>query len=482
VESGEILHGRFRILEPVDEGGMGTVYRAEDLQNGGTAAIKLVRLRRASDRERFVREISVLAELSHPGIVRYITHGKGPSDTDFLAMEWVSGETLAHRLEHRGMNIRETVATGHSAALALAAIHQAQIVHRDIKPRNLIFPNGAGWSVKIIDLGIARHVGQTTGPTNTGVMVGSPGYMSPEQARGSREIEPPSDVFSLGCVLFECLTGRPAFLGPDVMAIRAKVLLADPPRVAELNTKASPRLNALVMSMLAKDPVQRPQNGLAVAAALANLKESGGPRVKRRAVPEDTAATVVIQRGQPGNRTLVERDPSHEPSDPDFLLLVGSPEDPNLPGKGVDGVAEQKRHQAVSAIVSSEAGRLESMESGWQVAIFHRRGSDGADPTSRAVRCALAIKAVVPDAPVALVGRTVRLPRIQEMIDHGVEILLRESMHSLFSPVMDEPPVVGVRIDDALISRVEHGYQLHHCNGATYLVAERKSAGETDHR
>jgi hypothetical protein len=122
------------------------------------------------------------------------------------------------------------------------------------------------------------------------------------------------------------------------------------------------------------------------------------------------------------------------------------------------------------------------MDSGWRVAIFHRRQSDGIDSAPRAARCALAIKALLPEAPVALVGRTARLPRIQQMIDYGVEVLLKESMQSLFSPVMEQSPVMGIRIDDALIPQIEAHYKLYHSKDATYLVAERTHAGDANHR
>src|SRR5262249_3129846 len=153
--------------------------------------------------ERFVREIELLAKLSHPGIVRYISHGATTSGELYLVMEWVDGEVLKTRLRREPLTGREAVTLATRVADTLGAPHAHGIVHRDLKPSNLILPGGRIDQVKILDLGIAQRVGHTQ-LTQTGVAIGTPGYMAPEQARASGDIDARADVFALGCVLFQC--------------------------------------------------------------------------------------------------------------------------------------------------------------------------------------------------------------------------------------------------------------------------------------
>src|SRR5262249_34339989 len=147
-----------------------------------------------------------------------------------------------------------------SAAEALAEAHARGIVHRDIKPSNLFLPNGDLKRLKVLDFGIAHLHFATRAMTRTGTTLGTPGYMAPEQARGDRQVGPPADVFALGCVLFECLTGRPPFVGEHMMAVLAKVLLEEAPRVRELRVDVPVQLDRLVACMLAKDPKLRPSS------------------------------------------------------------------------------------------------------------------------------------------------------------------------------------------------------------------------------
>src|SRR5262249_14650889 len=154
------------------------------------------------DTARFAREASVLAELSHPGIVRYVAHGVTPAEELYLVMEWLEGEDLLSRLLRIGLTLKESVLLRTRVAPALAAAHAKNIVHRDLKPTNLFLVDGQIEKVKLLDFGIAQ-LDSVTRMTRTGVLLGTPGYMAPEQARSSQGIDPRADVFSLGCVLFE---------------------------------------------------------------------------------------------------------------------------------------------------------------------------------------------------------------------------------------------------------------------------------------
>src|SRR5262249_50790681 len=163
--------------------------------------VKILRAQSALDNERFTREVALLANLVHPGIVRYVAHGTTSLGAPYLAMEWLQGQTLSEKFAERRFTLVEAVTLAQRVAEALAVAHQRGVVHRDIKPGNLFLPDGDIAKVKVVDFGIAR---QTRGDedisqiTQTGVLVGTPGYMAPEQARGVRDVDARADVFALG--------------------------------------------------------------------------------------------------------------------------------------------------------------------------------------------------------------------------------------------------------------------------------------------
>ncbi|HEX8110050.1 MAG TPA: serine/threonine-protein kinase, partial [Kofleriaceae bacterium] len=213
----DLLCDRFEIEQQIQGGGMGEVFRARDRVSGQTVAIKVIFDARDRRAARFVREIQLLSELSHPGIVRYICHGATPSGALFLAMEWLDGEALRCRLEREPLTVSESVALATRVAEALGAAHARGIVHRDLKPSNLFLIEGRIERVKLIDFGIARKGGLPP-LTQTGMPIGTPGYMAPEQACSEGELDARADVFALGCVLFQCLTGTLPFKGDSAIA------------------------------------------------------------------------------------------------------------------------------------------------------------------------------------------------------------------------------------------------------------------------
>src|SRR5262249_55153237 len=192
----------------------------------------------------------------------------------YIVMEWLDGETLHDRLGRGRLPAGDAIAMARAAAEALAAAHRRGVVHRDIKPMNLFLPDADPAHIKILDFGIARHVHQAGQLTNTGVMIGTPGYMAPEQVRGETGLDARTDVFSLGCVLYRCLTGASAFGGAHSLAVLAKILLEDVVRPSELAPEISPELDAIVLQMIAKDRAARFADGRAVADALAKLAEA----------------------------------------------------------------------------------------------------------------------------------------------------------------------------------------------------------------
>jgi serine/threonine-protein kinase len=293
VQPRDVVEGRFEIDRLAGAGGMGEVYRAVDRQTGAPVALKILHARNAESIERFAREAQLLAELSHPGIVRFIHSGTTRTGEGFLVMEWLDGEGLGDRLSRGRITIPEAVALGRRVAEALHAAHVRGVVHRDLKPQNLFLPGGDLANVKILDFGIARAIQQEQSITQTGASMGTPGFMSPEQAKASRDIDARADVFSLGCVLFKCLTGQAPFTG-DPLTILLKVIKDPAPRVASLCPEVPPALEDLIQRMLAKSPDGRPRDAGAVAAELAALAPAPPP-IKH----EEAPSSITYQEAPP---------------------------------------------------------------------------------------------------------------------------------------------------------------------------------------
>ena len=237
---------------------MGAVYRAIDRYSGQVVALKLLHESSGtSESERFVREAQLLSELQHPGIVSYVAHGKSPDGQRFLAMEWLDGCDLSDRLAKGPLAVRDCITLIEQAAAALAFAHRRGILHRDLKPTNLFLLGGEVGRVKLLDFGIARRLSGPSRMTHTGMVVGTPEYMAPEQARGSRELTPAADLFSMGCILYECLTGQPPFVAEHVAAVLVRILFDDPIPVEERRTGVPASLLLVLRDLLAKDPAQR---------------------------------------------------------------------------------------------------------------------------------------------------------------------------------------------------------------------------------
>lgn len=261
--------GRFEIEDFTIAGGMATIHRARDIETNDVVAVKILSGRNVRDMERFSAEAVLLAELMHPGVVRYVGHGVLPDGELYLAMEWLEGEDLSARLiRPQLMSIADAVRLATVVAGALGAAHARGIVHRDVKPSNIFLVEGRVEQAKLLDFGIARLGYGRTLATRTGTLLGTPGYMAPEQAQGLKEIDASADIFSLGAVLFECLTGRPAFTAEHMMATLSRILFESTPRVSTVRSDVPPALDMLVASMLAKDPAARPRDGAHVVAAL----------------------------------------------------------------------------------------------------------------------------------------------------------------------------------------------------------------------
>lgn len=300
------LTDRFELKAQAGAGGMGTVYQAIDLRTGALAAVKILAVRNISDVGRFDQEATLLQELSHPGIVRYVDHGLTLHGDPYIAMEWLEGETLDERL---GRGKLAPAGVAHLAARvldALAAAHEHNIVHRDIKPSNLFL---AGWrlfDVRIIDFGVARRVEDPKRYTRRGSTVGTPSYSSPEQARGEEDIDGRADIFSLGCVLFECLTGRPPFHGPSPKEVLNKICLTPVPSLADRREDLDEDLVRLIDSMLVQDRQRRPADGRDLAARFREIATRLGAAPASASEAAEEGATGAERGVPPGGLSLEE--------------------------------------------------------------------------------------------------------------------------------------------------------------------------------
>lgn len=263
----ETLVGRYELLDVLGRGGMGVVYRASDRVLVRQVAVKVLPAERAEDPgfvARFEREARAAAALNHPNVVGVFDFGR-EGRTRFIVMECVAGRNLAQIVRDQGgVDPARAVTVATEIARALAAAHEAGIIHRDIKPANVILQDGG--VAKVLDFGIARAAASTS-LTQTAVVLGSAPYMAPEVARGERADER-SDIYSLGCVLYELLTGRPPFTGELAAAVLHQHNAARPRRPRELNPEVPDGLDALVLRMLAKRPNERPQTAGQLAAEL----------------------------------------------------------------------------------------------------------------------------------------------------------------------------------------------------------------------
>ncbi|AUX44235.1 protein kinase [Sorangium cellulosum] len=445
---GDVIDRRFQIERLASSGGMGDVYRAVDLTTGEPVALKVLQRRALQEAVRFAREAEALESLSalrHPGLVRYVAHGATTVGQPYLAMEWLTGETLTERLARKPLSLSESLALGASVAAILGVIHRAGVVHRDIKPSNLLLVGGAIEGVTLIDFGVVRLGAIDRHLTMPGTMLGTPGYMAPEQARSEPHIDARADVFSLGCVLFKCLTGRSAFQGADGLSVLIKIILEDPPRLRELRGDIPEALDDLVARMLAKPPDVRPRDGDAVAAELRALDEFGGGAVSSR--PSTTLR---------GNEILTTNERK-------MMCIVLA--------RDVTGDAEATRSQeedlerskALIAVAERYQGELEILESRSPLIVLSAAGAP-TDLAAQAARCALALDALLGCVPVALVtGRaeiSARLP-IGELIDRAVHLLPPAHAPAGSDAVrLDEVTagLLGARFD---ITRDAAGLRLH---------------------
>lgn len=260
--------GSYRIVRLLGEGGMGLVYEAIRDDIGGRAAIKILRAEfsRSPDiTSRFLNEARAVNIVQHPGVVRVFDFGQLPSGEPYLTMEFLDGQTLRDRITSYGrLDEKDTMRLARQIASAVAAAHAKQIIHRDLKPENVMIVQDAevpeGERAKVLDFGIAKvnSVAQGRAATIAHTMLGTPLYMSPEQCRGLKTINDRTDVYALGIMMFEMLTGQPPFVSENAGDIVGMHMFKPPPSLRAAIPDLDPQLHRLIESMITKEPEQRP--------------------------------------------------------------------------------------------------------------------------------------------------------------------------------------------------------------------------------
>ncbi len=370
---------------------------ARDRTTGATVALKV--LGDAANDLRFAREAELLAQLDHPAIVRYIAHAPRSKEAPYLAMEWLEGEDLAARLEREPLSTAETITLAVRVADAIGAAHQRGIIHRDLKPSNVFLASGRADGAKVLDFGLARDSSTARPLTATGAVMGSVGYLSPEQARGSATLDARSDVFALGCILFECLTGTPAFSGAHAVAILAKLLVEDAPRVRAVKKDVPAALDALVARMLERSPERRPADGAAVRDAL--LAMSDVPS-QVSLPPHGTSRPAALTRVE--ERVMA-------------VILIGEPRETSGLSSGsfqtssgaatIIALATSDARAGIEAAVAPFDGVTEIALDRTVVVTLSCTGP-ATDRAARGARCALALRSACPGSVIALaLGRGV---------------------------------------------------------------------------
>lgn len=306
-----VLDQRYELQELIGGGGMADVYRAQDLLLNRPVAVKILHEQFKSDTEfinKFNREAQAAARLSHPNIVNIFDVGV-MDDAHYIVMEYVPGRTLKDRIKQEGhLSVGDALQVAKDIARALAHAHANNLVHCDIKPHNiLMMPDG---SAKVADFGIARAVTEST-MTYTGNVVGSVHYFSPEQAKGTL-ITPKSDVYSLGVVLYEMLTGALPFTGETPVSIAMKHLQEEPVSVRQLDPAIPPVVEAIVARAMSKDPAMRPaaaefMHDIQQAEQMLGAGQGFGP-----AAPADPFATQVLPRVEEPAEPVVSRRERHQ--------------------------------------------------------------------------------------------------------------------------------------------------------------------------
>jgi len=382
---GNILGGRWRLERVAGTGRMGELFEGRDLNSGERVAVKVLRCSHADQLVRFEREVRLLAERGHPNIVRHIECAVAVLGQPYLVMEWLDGEDLAARLCTRPLTVRETLAIGQGVAEAMAAAHARGILHRDLEPGRVFLTQGEPGSSKVLGFGAAQ-LRDWTLLAQPGALLG--GYMAPEQAHPLENPTPAADVFSLGCVLFECLAGKPVLAGQHPTAVIDEVLAEAVPSLTRLCPGVPAALAVLIQRMLAGEPARRPCDGAAVSAALAEIAVQDVE--PENTLPHPPAAPGPLTRREQRLVSVVLIAP---PAGGDRAITAGNR--CVLAEDSTTELAELRR------AAEAHGGYFEA-RSGGTVLVAISDPQIATDQAALSARCALALRAEAPGRRIAL--------------------------------------------------------------------------------
>jgi serine/threonine-protein kinase len=399
LEVGQLIEGKYRIIELIGEGGMGAVYLGENVRIQRKVAIKVLHGAYSSNIEvaqRFEREAQAAGRIGNDHILEVLDLGELPGGDRFMVMEYLDGETLAHRIKRLGrMSPQQVAPLAKQMVAGLAAAHAAGIVHRDLKPENIfILKEKAGKKdyVKIIDFGISKFQplgGDAMKMTRTGVVMGTPYYMAPEQASGSRDADARSDLYAVGVMLYEAVTGRVPFDAPTFNQLMFQIVLSEPPPPQAVVPDLDPAFASIVSKGMARDVNHRFQSSAEFGAAIDAWLEAG----TAVAVPPAAAGDPVVAGPQ---RTALLNNGQQAPA---AAAAFAAPAGLNMtPGRGTAGnwatsqagVVIPKK-SAAPLVIAAVLGGLVLIGGAGIAAVALLRGGEGTSAT--------AASAVPPELP-----------------------------------------------------------------------------------
>ncbi len=443
-EPQQVIEGRFRLEGERIAGGMGMVHRGIDLSTGEIVAVKISSSFGSQLGERFQQEANCLATIAHPAIVRYIAHGKTSQSEHYLVMEWLSGETLEDRLARGPINLGATLQMIRRVAEALAVAHQHGVIHRDIKPANIFLPEKDMSKIKLLDFGIARRLFDPPALrlTQAGSALGTPMYMSPEQAQGSLDVDARADIFSLGCVFFECLTGTPPFMADSTTGALARVATEETVDVDARCTGVPKGVTELLRRMLAKHVDERPAAMSDVLDALGRLtgelRNTGVIAITRKERTSPHGASPLVATGERRLiSTIVVSSPPKSAATPPPLDRNATLSDlGNLLARNLsDAEADQERMRSLSHEVAAFGAQLHYLANrSLVVTLIGEVQSTPLDLAMRAARCALKLKVARPDSTMGIsLGHAVRDQgwRTGELINRAIHLLSTQHLGAI---------------------------------------------------
>lgn len=448
---------RFVIEQEIAATDMSTVFRARDSQSGMPVALKIMARSTPRAVERFIREARLLATVSHPGIVQYIAHGTVSDGALYLATEWLVGMDLRQYLELRGsrsspgiasdsdrqaaagfnnpngcLSVPETLILARRLVSAVAELHKYGIVHRDIKPSNLFLCNNELAQVKLLDLGTARRQSIDERVTSTGMAVGTPQYMAPEQARAMHTIGPPADVWGIGIVLYRCLAGTTPFQGDNLFDVLAKIVFEEPTPLSVHRSDVPLRLDALIRRMLAKEADSRPSSAHELVPEIEKILDELGSEILQPA----TQAQATWMSGVESRVRCI-------------LFAVPTSESSN-------------QQEEITRVVAQHRGMLQKLINDSFV-ITVPELFEPTDQANTIAQAALALRAKCPDLRLSIVTARVQ----------GQQLSPSEEKMGWVSDVLSSQYPAGIRVDSIVASLLDSHFQIAKQDGGYLLLESR---------